>query len=167
MPPPSWIGPLIELSEFKGDVKAYFVRLYKVFTADFITSPAVFNGKPIIFDNRIGDQKMVECFWHITSTTDPASGRLPDMRRCERIGWIKPIIYHDTDPAVIKWESIRKGKVRTLLLLNDGDFLVVLVNRPRNYFLTTAYPINHPSQKKKLIKAHDAYVNNGNRPVRT
>ena len=105
MPLPSWLSPLIDLSNYGGDVTAYFDKLYSVFEADFISKKATFNGKPIIFDNRIGDQSRVECFWHITSTTDPVSGRLPDMRRCERIGWVKLITDHSTDPAILKWKT--------------------------------------------------------------
>jgi hypothetical protein len=167
MPLPAWAGSLIELSDFGGDVEAYFTRLYEVFTADFITTPATFNGRPIIFDNRLGEKNRAECFWHVTSTEDPVDGRLPDMRRCERIEWIKQIIDNHTDPAVLKWETIRKGSVRTLLLLDEGNFLVVLANRSRNYFLTTAFYIEHASRKAKLMAEHDAYVRNGNRPVRT
>lgn len=167
MPLPSWLSPLIDLSSYGGDVTEYFNKLYSVFEADFISTKATLNGKPIIFDNRVGDQNRVECFWHITSTDDPANGRLPDMRRCERIGWVKLIINHDTDPAILKWENIRDGRICTLLFLKDGDFLVVLGNRRKNYFLNTAIHIDYPNRKDRLIAEYEEYIKNGRKPLKT
>src|SRR3989344_7832332 len=97
---PSWIGSLITLTECDGDSEKYIAKLFEIFKKDFIDSRPTFNGKPVLFDKKLDGDKP-NTFVHITTETDPATNqRILSVRRCERIGWIKPIIEHSTDPAI-------------------------------------------------------------------
>ena len=88
--------------------------------------------------------------------------RTPDLRRCERIGWLRAIIDNADDDRVKVWENERtgtKGRERSVLLwLEEEDFLVVLGKRAGYYLLVTAYQTNRDHTRRKLRREYEAYV---------
>ena len=82
--------------------------------------------------------------------------RTPDLRRCERIRWIRAIIEHADDQSVLVWENNRGGNQGILLWLKSQDFLVVLGRRSQGYaMLVTAYPTNREHTRRKLLKEYE------------
>lgn len=87
--------------------------------------------------------------------------RLPDLRRCERIRWSRPIIEH-TDLLEIKvWQNTRRrGEIRILIWFEKVDYLIVLAKRKpkttKNEYilLCTAYPVTRIHTKRKLKKEY-------------
>ena len=94
-PPPSWLPPLLTLESCGGDVEAYFDVLHNRLRNDL--DQCRWQGIRVV----MADQRMYrgkeETFWHVTSSYVKGKGladgeRQPDLRRCERIGWIRPLI---------------------------------------------------------------------------
>src|SRR4030066_170192 len=52
-------------------------------------------------------------FWHLISEGKSEKDRLPDLRRCERIRWPRPIIEHHDRLTIKFWGPERKGGKRT------------------------------------------------------
>ncbi len=169
---PPWIGPLITLKEFSGDSEKYIARLFEVFKKDFINSRPRFNGKPVLYDKTLDGDKP-KTFVHITTETDTETKqRILSMRRCERVGWIRLIIEHSDDPAILVWQkrqATSEGQAdRTYLFLEKEDFLVILQEIKYGYFMITAIYVDNPNQKRKHVKTYEIYKNSNlkgkNRP---
>ncbi len=157
--PPNWLTPLIELAEFSGDPIKYLDHLFLIFKRDFMDSHPIFHGKPVF----IGDQKIFngkpECFWHVTSQeNEETREREPNLRRCERVGWIRLIIEHCNDAEVWEWPKQHKRQMRHNLFLESENFLVVLTER-KNFYLVTAIYIDYPHMRKRLENEYQKYIN--------
>jgi hypothetical protein len=155
--PPNWLP---SLKIYNGDWGTYVDEIYPVFKKDFVDSQPLYSGKPvfIIREPLLGGKE--HSFWHVTSKGEDESSRIPDFRRCERIGWIRPVIDNANDPCLKCWDELRGGKLRAHLWLESQEFLVVLEKRPKWFFLVTAFhvPGEHARIKyqKRFEKANTA-----------
>lgn len=155
---PGWLPDLLP---FGGNWEEYADQLFAVFETDFITKTASFRG------SRIGLRMMPlfkgkpSAFWHLIQEGQVEADRMPDLRRCERIRWIRAIIDNADDPAVKVWENERLGdggvRRSVLLWLPEHDFLIVLGKRSGYYLLVTAYQTTRPHTRRKLQQEYDAY----------
>ena len=160
---PKWLGPLIRLEDFQGNVSNYLEHVFSVFIKDFVESAPVFKGNKVFHDNHDDDGKPA-AFVHITTEDDHDSGeRVICLRRCERISWIRSIIEHADDPSVLVWEKDQKTDkrraIRTYLFLEKQDFLVILQRIKYGHYMITAIYVDNPGQKKKHLKAYETYKN--------
>jgi len=96
-------------------------------------------------------------FWHLISEGKSEKDRLPDLRRCERIRWPRPIIEHYNQPAIKFWLNERRGEKRICLWFEEEEYLVVLAKRHGYVILWTAYLVTKTHMKLKLRKEHEAY----------
>lgn len=97
-------------------------------------------------------------FWHLISEGCAEKEKLPEMRRCERIGWPRPIIEYSNDESIKIWENTRRNETRVCLCYGDWEYLVVLAKR-NNYILPwTAYPITRGHTRMKLINEYRDYI---------
>lgn len=156
--PPDWLPALVCLADFGGDWKRYEAALYAFFTQDFVEGRPLFEGKPLALKRHPMSQGKEATFWHIISEGDHEDERLPDMRRCERIRWPRPIIEHCDEPVVKVWGNERKGERRVCLWLERQEYLVILTRRREYVMLWTAYPVPQPHQQRKLQKEYEAYI---------
>jgi hypothetical protein len=83
--------------------------------------------------------------------------RVPDLRRCERIRWPKPIIEHEDDPKVKYWVSVKRNEDRIHIWLEEEDYIVVLADRKGFLLPWTAFLITRPHTREKLRKEHKEY----------
>ena len=83
--------------------------------------------------------------------------RTPDLRRCERIQWPKPVIENESDPNVKYWVAVKRGENRIHLWLEDEDYVVVLAERKRFLLLWTAYLVTRPHTERKLRREYERY----------
>lgn len=160
---PDWLEPLARLEDFEGDAAKYLEHVFSLFTRDFITATPVFKGKKVFFDKHDNDGKPA-AFVHITTEDNRATKqRELSLRRCERIAWIKAIIEHANDPVVLVWEkeqrTTKRRDVRTYLFLEQEDFLVILQEIKYGHYMITAIYVDNPNQKRKHLKAHQAFQN--------
>jgi hypothetical protein len=156
--PTNWLTPIIELTQFSGDPTKYFDHLYLLFKRDFMDSQPTFHGKSVF----IGDQRIFngkpECFWHVTSQEDrQTKERTPNLRRCERIEWIRLIIEHCNDTEVWEWPKQHEREVRHNLFLEPENFLVVLIER-KNFYLVTAIYVDYPHTRKRLAEEYKKHL---------
>ena len=97
-------------------------------------------------------------FWHFVSEGKDESNRIPDLRRCERIAWPKPIIERaGSDPAIKVWENERRGEKRACLWLEEEDYLVVLSLRTTYVLPWTAYLVPQEHAKRKLRREYEEF----------
>lgn len=154
---PTWLPALIRLADSNGDWNRYVEMVYRYFRQDFIRNPLMFAGQPIQLKRHPMEQGKEAVFWHLVSEGEIEADRLPDLRRCERIRWVRPIIEHAATDSVKVWENTRKGEIRICLWCEEAEFLVILAKRSTYYLLWTAYPIVEEHRKRKLRKEYEAY----------
>ena len=154
MKEPHWLPSLIKLEDFDGNWQRYEDEVYSRFYQDFIESHPNFEGQPV-YVKRFLEKGKERGFWHLITEGPIEQFRTPDPRRCERIAWVKAIIKNACDPVVNQWPTIRKGKKRRVLWLENAEFLVVLEKRPNAWVLWTAYPVTYEHRKKKLRKEYE------------
>jgi len=153
---PEWLPSLVRFEDHGGKWDRYLEAVYTVFHEDFVERQAMFRGDSIRVGSQMIDEKE-RTFWHLTSEGDVESTRTPCIRRCERIGWVREIIDHDKDAAVLSWPQIRGRNHRLALWLKDCDFAVVLERRGVDWWLWTAYPTDREHTRRKLSKEYQAY----------
>jgi len=130
--------------------------LYEIFCRDIRDYDLRYIGNNVwIFpDTEDGKEKV---FWHLTtrsskikkiprrkrkfypeSQTDTETERLPDLRRCERLPWVKPLVEHPSESEVLAW-NYKEGDqtIKTYVWLKDYDFVVIMKK--------------YPNEKRRLI----------------
>jgi hypothetical protein len=153
---PDWLPELLTLESIGGQWPPYEAAVYAAFKYDFIDHTVYYEGMRIGLRRHPMYNNREWAFWHVTQEGDVEEDRTPDLRRCERIGWIRAIIEHAEDDSVLVWENERRGNRRILLWLESLDYLVVLGVRKRGYaMLVTAYPTDRAHTRKKLRREYE------------
>lgn len=159
-----WLPDLLFLEDAQGNWDLYLERLHTQFVADFIDSKPAWPGK------RVGVKKHPEhagkaaTFWHLISDGDVESERLPNMRRCERIGWPRPMMdeFDEAEPQktkcrIVWWKERRKNEERYLLAPDDFSYIMVVADRGDYVLPWTAFWIEHTHQRTKRERAFHAF----------
>jgi len=149
-PEPTWLPEVLSLSPWK---ESTYNILYNLFQVDLIRSRPVYRGNKILVPREIEDGKE-RIFWHLTARKDLKSGeRLPDLRRSERLLWIKPILENSGQPEVLDWDNNEGKKVKTYVWLKEYDFIVILKKLKNDRrLLITAYYIEYENTRQKFLK---------------
>ncbi len=154
---PPWLPALVRLEDFDGDAVVYIKNHFEIFSHDFIEDKPEYNGLPVLFD-KADENGKPRAFNHITTDSDRIT---LDLRRCERIGWIRPIIENVNDPAILFWnrEHFAKSQKsnRLYFFLECDNFLVILEEKKKGHFMITAIYVDNPHQKQKHLKAYEEY----------
>jgi hypothetical protein len=154
---PTWLPEVLVYSNFKGDWDKFLTSVYEIFERDFKKSRPTYQGLPVGYDSRIEDGKEA-VFWHLICRDDfNTQQRELDLRRCERIPWLKPIINHSTDLAISVWKNKRHGKTRVLIWLEALDYIIVMAEKSKVMILVTAYCTDIKSHKEKLMRDREEY----------
>lgn len=150
---------LMELNDFGGDFHKFLEAAYEAFKADFITKKPSFRGQRLGLKKYPIEYDKEATFWHMTSDGPIETDREPNLRRFERIKWPAPMINRSEHPYLKVWENCRGNKNNILIFHEDESYLVVL-RKGNGYLLPwTAYLIEEPSRKNKLIKEYETYIN--------
>ncbi len=159
--PTGWLPPLLLLQEHGGDWPSYLAAVYNAFTQDFIADKPNFPGKRVGLKRYPLREDKEATFWHFVSEGSTEEERLPDLRRCERIAWPRPII--DELHALVRgnarvccWTQKRRGAKRIVIALADFSYLVVLDDRGDFVLPWTAYLVEHHHQRDKLRREWNA-----------
>lgn len=141
---------LVLLEDHGGDWDRYMEAVYGHFRSEFIDS------NPDWPDRRWAMKRHPLCkgkeatFWHIISEGKDEAQRRPDLRRCERIRWPRPIIDAAGSGIVKIWRQTRgANELRIALATPDFSYLVILADRGSYVMLWTAFPIDRGYQRKK------------------
>jgi hypothetical protein len=107
---------IIEYSSYNGNFPEFWRNVSEVYKRDFIDSYPRFRGKTVFVDRRIKEEEP-EGLWHVCSETNQKTKeRETDIRRCERVPWLRAIIEKaDSIDEILVWEQKRKRKLRWAL----------------------------------------------------
>ena len=103
--PPEWLPDLILLAEHEDDWSRYVDAVYSEFYRDFVQTQPKFQNKwvrcrrdPIVDGKEAG-------FWHCISSGQSEATRTPEIRRMERIRWVRAVIEHADAVSVDCWSN--------------------------------------------------------------
>lgn len=165
MTAPHWLPDIISLGDHGGDWDRYLEAVYACFRKDFREHVPEFRGRPVGVRYHPAYENKDYSFWHLIQEGQIEEDRTPDLRRCERIAWIRAIIENAGDPAIKVWENERWGEGRVLLWM-DEEFLVVMGDRRSYWILLTAYTTDRQHRKDKLRREYEAFKKAGPAPLR-
>ena len=150
--------------------------LYATFEADFIASRPRYDGQSVWYfpDMEDGREKV---FWHLTSrevkpapvprrmrhivsAAPPQVERYPDLRRSERLPWVRPLIEHAADAAVLAWDYLEgNGNTHTYVWLRDWDFVVIMKVYPAGRRrLITSFHVDSEYKRGDLQRKYDKRI---------
>lgn len=144
-------------SYFNEDFALFLEAVYKVFKRDFIDSKPLFRGMRIALKKYPLVMDKEYTFYHITHEGEDERNRIPSIFRMECIPFPRFMIEHVTNPYLKVWTNIRKNEERILIYHEKEEYLVVLANRGEYILLWTAYIVDKPHMKRKLMKEYEAY----------
>ncbi|MDY0096507.1 MAG: hypothetical protein RBT80_27735 [Candidatus Vecturithrix sp.] len=154
---PDWLPPLVLFNDYQGNWDAYLDAIYGWFKQDFVDNRPLFQGRRLGLKQYPLSKGKEATFCHMISEGRDEENRLPDLRRCERIRWPKPVIEHDGDAAIKLWRNRRKGEERICLWFEQEGYLVILADRGKYILPWTAYLVETLHGKRKLQKEYEAY----------
>lgn len=157
---PDWLPPLVLFSDYAGDWNSYLNAIYGYFQQDFVDSKPMFKGRRLGLKRYPLVQGKEATFWHIIQKGAIEEDRVPDIRRCERIRWPKPIIEHDADRAIKVWVNRRRGERRICLWFEQENYLVILADRGQYILPWTAYLVEQPHRQRKIQREYQEYCRN-------
>lgn len=161
----TWLPGLVYLNDCDGNWDHYVEMLYTYFCGDFVSSRPHLLGSLVHHQREPYHQEKEETFWHLISEgTEP--NRVPDMPRCQRVRWPRPVIEHHATPDVFAWRQNREqrerhtGRDRIAIALNDFSYLLILrqviKKKKRHFFiLITGYPIAGERRRERLRKEYE------------
>lgn len=153
----AWLPALFCLNDCHGNWQVYLDQIYEYYLDDFIRSRTIFNGQRVGARRHPQVEGKDACFWHIISEGEVEAERTPDMRRCERIRWPKPVIQECIGRELKLWETKRGPDKRMIISLADFSYLVVIAMRKNYLLLITAFPIERAHRRKKMEGEYLAY----------
>jgi len=152
-----WLPPLVSFSDHGGEWERYLEAIYDYFRQDFVEDKPVFRGRRLGLKRHPMTKGKEATFWHMIQQGDSEEDRIPDLRRCERIRWPRPIIEHDDDRAIKVWWNQCRGEKRICLWFERENYLVVLADRGKYILPWTAYLVEQPHRQRKLQREYEEY----------
>lgn len=157
MTPPA----LVPFSDHGGNWGAYETELDRIFLADIAHAGIQFQG------DRVGCRRHPEtggrwaAFWHLIQEGKIEDDRTPDLRRCERLRWVRWVIDNaGTHTEIDIWQNMRGTEVNALLWYRE-EYLVVLARRKDFWLLKTAYCTEQSGRIAQLRRERDRFRRNG------
>jgi len=149
---------LITLNDFGGDWNQYYNYIYQCFREDFLINPLKdLDGKRIQLKKHPTTNNKEATFYHLTHEGADEQTREPDLRRMERIRWIKYIMINYKDDQLKVWRNKRGSNHFILIYHESENYLFVLADRGEYLLPWTAYIINYNHRKRSLLKEYEAY----------
>lgn len=144
---------LPELFLFDGNWPAYVESLYSVYVQNIVNGNLTFKGLKISCQYRPATQDKHFGFWHVVSEGETEEDRIPDIRRCERIGWIAYLIAQvECNDDISWWENKRGGDKHVVIWHESENFVVILAKRKDYYLLKSAYCAQSHRKAKFIIE---------------
>ena len=168
---PEWLPDMLCVNPW---TEKTYDMLYKVFCQDIRDNNLIYmsNKVWIFLEMEDGKEKI---FWHLTTRyvkikkiprrkrkfypeeqTHDEEERLPDLRRCERLPWVRALIEYSSEPNVQAWDY-EEGDliIKTYIWLKDFDFVVIMKkysNGTRR--LITSFYVDKPYKQKDFERKY-------------
>lgn len=159
-----WLPGLLLFEDSEGNWPRYLERVHRQFLGDFVDSLPRWPNKRVGLKRYPEHDGKSATFWHMISDGESEADRLPDFRRCERIGWPRPMMDEfdeaepgSTDCRLIWWKETRGHEERYLLATPDFSYVVVVADRGDFVLPWTAFVVEHEHQRRKRRKAYEAF----------
>jgi len=148
---------LLLFDAFGGDWTAYENELHRIFMEEIARGAIRFRDRPVNCRRIPEAGGRWASFWHLVQEGRVEDDRTPDLRRCERIRWVRWVIENGTTHTEIdEWQNTRGTEVNTLLWYRE-EYLVVLAQRRDYWLLRTAYCTAKAGRIRQLRKERDAF----------
>ena len=147
-----WLPPLLRLNDHGGNWERYLEAIYAVFKQDFVDTRPSYKGIRLGVKKHPIEKGKEACFWHLISEGKNEQERIPDLRRCERIGWPRPMIEAADAREIKLWENASRGETRIVIALKDFSYVVILAKRKDYVLLWTAYCVDREHSRRKMEK---------------
>jgi len=139
--------PLItELPDYSGNWNEYLEAIYNIFKNDFIDNTVLWNSKPVRIFWEKQFQGKERSFWHIISKGKDDLNREPDLRRCERVSWVRELLMECTEECenLLIWTKyhVKSKRNRVYIWCREVNYIVVIEERKINYHLITAFVVS-------------------------
>lgn len=160
-----WL-PELELFTNYNTWADYEAVLYSIFKNDFLDNQPCFKNLKVNVKHYPIEFGKEEAFFHTTCKNySGVQERVPDLRRCERIRWIRAFIEnYNCDPTLCEkcdgvkvWVEPYKSKNRVHILLEEELYVVVLEERSTYFLLITAFYLDYDNALKKQLKHYEKY----------
>lgn len=146
-----------ELLPFGGEWTTYEAELHRIFVEEIAGGGLQFNGQSVGCRRHPEAAGRWASFWHLVQEGRVEDDRTPDLRRCERIRWVRWVIENASAHAEIdEWQNTRATEVNTLLWFRE-EYLVVLAQRQGYWLLRTAYCTEKSGRIRQLLKERDTF----------
>lgn len=147
-----------DLKHFGGDWVAYEADIYSIFVAELANGALQYEGLRVGCRRHPETEGKWASFWHLVQEGRVEEERLPDLRRCERIRWVRWVIENAQAHADIDvWQNKRGSEVNALLWYRE-EYIVILGERRGYWLLRTAYCTDQNGRVAKLRKERDAFL---------
>ena len=162
-----WL-PQLELCDNLAEYHEYEEHLYNnIFKVDFLDSQPIYKNAIVDIRRYPYDHGKEESFYHVTCKDyKNNTPRQPDLRRAERIRWIKAILENylcsdtcDICAGILVWEEPYKGSTRTYFFMPDERFIVVIEKRKVYYILITAFYVEYDYKIDKYLSKYKKFKN--------
>lgn len=167
---PEWLPDMFCVNPWAHDT---YDKLYEMFCRDIRDRDLRYLGNNVWIYRDLEDGRE-KIFWHLTTRlvkkakiprrkkkfypsgqTDIEDGRYPDLRRSERLPWVKAIIEQSTEKEILAWDY-EEGNlaIKTYVWLKDHNFVVIMKKYPdgKRRLITSFYvdkPYKHKDFERK------------------
>lgn len=151
---------LITMADYGHNWDEFYAAVYAKYCEDFIYNPIekIFGRRLSLKKNPLVDNKAYT-FYHITHAGKDEENREPDIRRMERIAWVKEILLNCDSPELWIWKN-QRGKNQRICIYHPAETYLVIIEEREDYnLLWTAYIVDFKSQRIALEKEYKAYIN--------
>ena len=161
-----WLPSLTPFNDYGENWELYQEAIYAIFKHDFLDSKPIFEGKVVNIRKHPMEYGKEEAFFHITCCDYLKDGeRVPDLRRCERISWVRSFIEeYQCDPAqcdscdgIKIWREPYKTTFRVHLLFEEERYVIILEPREKYVLLITAFYIEYDHSLQKQLRNYIRY----------
>lgn len=153
---PAWLPPMLTVMPWRSDT---YEALYVVFRRDLLRGDLSYRGFNVWFYPDTEEEGKETIFWHLTSREDESQNppvRLPDPRRCERLNWVRPMIFRCPCATgdLLDWDHEEgNGPIKTYIWIHRHDFVIILKKLPDGRRrLITSYHLDSEHQRRKMRK---------------
>ena len=168
---PDWLPQIADVDPWTANT---YEMLYEIFCNDIRDYNLRYQGNNVwIFkDMEDGKEKI---FWHLTTRENKVpqiprrktkfcqqnqrnaeTERLPDLRRCERLPWIKLLIEHPSDSEILAWDYEEGDQtIKTYIWIKNYHFVVIMKKLKDNTRrLITSFYVDNPHKQRDFERKY-------------